>query len=481
MVLVVAVPAALLVAGHGLLRLWQEDAQLRAEDNRSVALAALATQIAVENALRDRQIADVRRLLIEMVDRQEGVDRIRLLDRDLRPTLVSNRLEIGDRVAAETLRSVIVTGVPRGLHQQVGRQPVHYYFAPIRDQGGQIRGAVELVRLASGIDRRLRAAFTDILIRLGLLVATLVVLITFVLQRQVIRPVAVLVEGLQRLGRGQADFPLPVTRRDELGRAAEAFNETAGQLDTARARLLAETERALELERQVQRAASLAVAGKLTSALAHEVGTPLNVIAGRAEVALKSLPVDSPARQDLEVVAGQIDRITRIINSLLDTVRPQAPVARPCEIVAVLDPLLALFQHAARARSVTLTCTFSPDLPTIHADPGQLQQVVTNLVMNAVEATPSGGCVSLAATDQATGGQPGVRLVVRDTGTGIPADALPQVFNAFFTTKPRGQGTGLGLAISRDIVVAHGGDIRIESEEAGGTTVTVWLPVGISA
>ncbi|MGH7306889.1 MAG: sensor histidine kinase [Candidatus Rokuibacteriota bacterium] len=477
-VLIVAVPAAVLVAGHGLLRLWQEEEQLRAEDNRTVALGALATQIAVENALRDRQISDVRRLLVELVERQEGIDRIRLFDRALRPTLVSNPLDIGDVVATGPLRSVIATGIPYGVYQRVGLQSVHYYFAPIRGPGGEIVGGMELVRLAVGIDRRLETALRDILVRLGLLLATLVVLITVVLQRQVIRPVAVLVEGLQRLGRGQTEPLLPISRRDELGRAAEAFNETAGQLDAARTRLLAESERALELERQLQRAASLAVAGKLTSALAHEVGTPLNVIAGRAEVALKSLPADSPARSDLEIVGTQIDRITRIINSLLDTVRPQAPVARPCRIEALLDPLLPLFHHAARARGIALTASSAPDLPMVCVDPGQLQQVLTNLIMNAIEATSTDGRISLAVTPRARTAQAGVSIEVSDTGAGIPPAALAHVFDPFFTTKPRGQGTGLGLAISRDIVGAHGGDMKLESEEGRGTTVTVWLPAG---
>jgi signal transduction histidine kinase len=208
------------------------------------------------------------------------------------------------------------------------------------------------------------------------------------------------------------------------------------------------------------------------------VGTPLNVIAGRAEVALKSLPADSPARADLEIVGAQIDRITRIINSLLDTVRPQAPVARPCRIEALLDPLLPLFHHAARSQGIALTSSSDRELPTIHVDPGQLQQVLTNLIMNAIEATPPEGRVFLAVTSQVRGGRPGVSFAVSDTGAGISAATLPHVFDPFFTTKPRGQGTGLGLAISRDIVSAHGGDIRLESEEGHGTAVTVWLPAG---
>lgn len=475
-VLIVAVPALLLVAGHGVLRLWQEQEQLRAEESRNVALTARAIRIAVENALRDRQVADVRRLLVEMVERQEGIDRIRLFDDELDPVLVSNALEIGDAVPVEALRSVMASGVPSGFYQQASGPSVYFYLVALRGRDGKVTGGIEFVRLASGIDRRLRAASIDNVARLGLLLAALVVSIAVMLQRQVIRPVVALIDGLQRLGRGQTDAPLPVTRRDELGRAAEAFNDAAQQLAAARAQLLAETERALELERHLQRAASLAVAGKLASAVAHEVGTPLNVISGRAEVALQALPPNTPAREDLEVIAGQIDRISKIINSLLDTVRPQAPVARRCEIAAILDPLLPLFRHAARARGITLTSTIAADLPAILGDSGQLQQVLTNLIMNALEATPAEGRVVISVTPRAPGTPAGVSIAVTDTGSGIPADTLPHVFETFFTTKPRGQGTGLGLAISRDIVVAHGGDIEIESKEGLGTTVTIALP-----
>jgi signal transduction histidine kinase len=106
--------------------------------------------------------------------------------------------------------------------------------------------------------------------------------------------------------------------------------------------------------------------------------------------------------------------------------------------------------------------------------------VLTNVVMNALEATPSGGQVSLTVAAVSNGSRDGVNVVVRDTGSGIPPETLPRVFDSFFTTKPRGQGTGLGLAISRDIVMAHGGDIKIESEP-GRTIVTIWLPAARSA
>jgi signal transduction histidine kinase len=125
---------------------------------------------------------------------------------------------------------------------------------------------------------------------------------------------------------------------------------------------------------------------------------------------------------------------------------------------------------------VTLEAAVPADLPPISADPNQLQQVLINLLMNALEATLPGGHVQVTAAPRAEAGRPGVRFGVADTGPGIPPDVLPRVFEPFFTTKPPGQGTGLGLAICRDIVKEHGGEIQVESQPGAGTTFTVWLP-----
>jgi signal transduction histidine kinase len=473
---IVGLPAAVLLAGHGLLRLDQERSQLEAEDQRHVELTAKALQIAAENALRDGGIPEARRLLLDLLARHEGIDRVRMFGGDLRPVILSSNADIDPRVPERVVRSVIDTGASYAFYDRVGGQLVYYYVVPLHDSDGSVTGSLELLRIASRLDRRLGEAFTDVIVRLGLLLAALTVLITLVLQRHVIRPIAALVAGLQRLGRGETDTRLPVTRRDQLGVAAAAFNDTARQLGTARAGLIAESARALDLERQVQRAARLAVAGKLASGLAHEVGTPLNIISGHAEMALKEVPAGTPLSKDLEVIIAQIDRIKGIINSLLDTVRPQAPVPCPCDIESVVHAVLPLFRHAARARGVTLSSTIATGLPKVICDVGQLQQVVINLITNALDATPGRGRVVIEATPQAASRGPGVCITVTDTGHGIPAKTLPRVFEPFFTTKPRGEGTGLGLAISRDIVVAQGGDIRIVSEEGRGTTVVIWLP-----
>jgi len=473
-ILIIAIPALLVVGAHGYLRVREAEVELLEEDRRNLALTARAVQIAVENALRDRKISDLERLLADMVKGQEVIDRIRLFDYRVTPMLVSNPLVIGEAIPALDLRRVMETGMAEGFFQK-GPPSFLYYLAPLRGRGGKIEGAMEFVQLATGFDQRLRAATFDLLFRLGAVLVVIVVLTWVVLQLQVVRPLAKLTEGIQRLGGGEPGPPLPVDRRDEIGRVAEAFNEMAVRLGIAREKLLAETERAVELEQEARRAATLAVAGKLASGLAHEVGTPLNVISSRAELLQKSLPVGDAGRRELESIIGQIDRISKIINSLLDTVRPQAPEVRPVAVGAVVDQLSVLLRHTARQRGVALTTSMAEGLPPVLADPGQLQQVLINLIVNGLEATPRGGRVTMSAAAQDHGGRPGVAVSVADTGAGIPADVVPRVFEPFFTTKPRGEGTGLGLSICRDIVKAHGGDLRVASEEGKGSVFTVWL------
>jgi signal transduction histidine kinase len=255
----------------------------------------------------------------------------------------------------------------------------------------------------------------------------------------------------------------------------------AQRLEAARRRLLGETERAVELERQLRQAETLTVAGKLASSVAHEVGTPLNIISGRAELLLASLPPTDPRREDLCVIVARIDRISANIRSLLELVRPQKAEVQPTALPSVVDQVLPLMTPIARRRGITLSASVPADLPKLLADPDQLQQVLINVLMNAFDATPAGGRVDLTADRQQREDRPGVIVHVHDTGPGIPAEHLPRVFEQFFTTKPPGQGTGLGLAICRDIVKEHGGAIWIDSPAEGGTTVDIWLPEATSA
>jgi signal transduction histidine kinase len=475
-VLAVAVPLVLVIGVYGLLRIRTEQTALLDEDRRNVAGTARAMQLAIENALHDRPLADVQGLLTRLVEDQRQIDRVRLFDRELSVTLVSNGLAIGDEIPRGTLQQVLETGRPDAIYQHRGAQRVLYYLRPLHAADGAVVGAMELVHLPTGVDERVAEATRDVWVRLSVLLVAVTALIGVMLQRQVLRPLGLLLEGIRGLAAGAPRPPLPVDRPDELGRVAVAFNRMVEQLEEAQRRLLVEADRTLDLERQLRQAETLAVVGKLTSSVAHEVGTPLNIVSGRAEHLLKGLPADHAGRADLAIILAQIERISGILRSLLDTVRPRKPNVQPTRVAATLDQVLPLLRHAAAPRGVRLAAMIPGELPPVLADPSQLQQVLINVVMNALEATPRGGRVELTGQRGDHGGRAGVTISVADTGPGIRPELLPQVFEPFFTTKPPGQGTGLGLAICRDIVQQHGGEIDVQSQPGAGTTVTVWLP-----
>jgi signal transduction histidine kinase len=470
------VPPILVFGVYGVLRVRKEQAEVLSADRDNVVLIAKTVQVAVERALRDPQTPELHALLGEIVRDQRTIDRVRIFDRGLRATVVSNSLAVGGAPPTDALRRVLDTGQAEGVSRRDGAASVFYYVVPLRGADKTVVGAMEVAHLVSALDERLRSATWDIILRLSLLVASITLLTGVVLQRQVLRPLFALTESIRNVGRGDPARPLPVERDDELGRVAEAFNTMAEQLHVARRDLLLETERTLDLEQQLRHSATLAVAGRLASGLAHEVGTPLNIISGRAEFLLQSLPVGDPRRDELQVIVDQIDRISAMIRSLLDTVRPGKPDIQPVHLESVLERLLLLLSHTARRHGVSLDVAVDQALPPVRADHNQLQQVLINVLMNAFEAARPSGHVSITAEPHERGGSRGVQVAVSDTGPGIPASMLARVFEPFFSTKPPGEGTGLGLPISRDILRGLGGDIRVESAVDAGTTFFIWLP-----
>ena len=475
MIIVLMVPMTLIVGVYGSIRVAKERADRLEENQKNLALTMTAIQAASEAALQSHKLTDIQRVIIEFVGRQEAIDRIRLFDRDLAPTVVSTRVPVGDAVPEAAIRRVLQDGRPESLYAR-GAQPALVYVAPIRDPRGRTQAVLELVQLTTTIEDQVWAGHRDILIRLGLLLTSVAIVTAVVLQRQVLRPLDQLVNGIRALGAGRRTTPLATTRRDEFGQVAAAFNEMTESLEAARQQIAADTARTLDLEQQLRHAENLAVAGKLATGFAHEVGTPLNVISGRAEFLLDTLAQDDPRRTELSGIIRQIDRIAAIIHAMLDVVRPRKPQLRVLRLADVVAALLPLMEHAARRRSIQFSAVVPNDLPPIFADADQVQQVLLNLFINAFEATPPEGEVSMAASGAAYEGRSGVRIEVRDTGAGIPTELLDAVFKPFFTTKPRGQGTGLGLAICHDLVKDHGGELSVGSSPGKGATFVVWLP-----
>ncbi|HEX9924203.1 MAG TPA: ATP-binding protein, partial [Anaerolineae bacterium] len=218
--------------------------------------------------------------------------------------------------------------------------------------------------------------------------------------------------------------------------------------------------------------ARMATVGRLTAALAHEINNPLQSILGSVKFSLEQLPPDAPQRSYLELAAGELDRVSDILRRMVGFYRRDANERLPTDLNALLRETLTLAEKPLQRHRVAVITDLDPDLPHPRLAPNQFKQIFLNLILNAADAIDQGGQLQIS-----TGRDEQGRLEIRftDSGPGLPAPEIERIFEAFYTTKPHG--TGLGLAISRDIALAHGGDLLVESEPGQGATFRVVLPV----
>lgn len=473
--LLLIVPMILVVSGYAFIRVTEERDQRRIEFDRRVDVTTRAIRLAVERALYGGNVEDVEHLAHDLVLKQTEILRVRLIDDHLTARVDANLLTSDPGVPVDRVREVHDSGQSAVVERRADGLRLHSVLLPYRGPGNE-GGVLEVTYGATRLEADLLHENHRSALSAAILLVVLSLIAWIALERIVLRPLVNLTQALERVAAGEPRATVPVHSRDELGQVAMAFNRMTERLEEARQRVEAETDRSMELLRRLRLTESLAVAGKLCSSMAHEVGTPLNIIAGRAELMLRMLPSDSPLREDLGVITNQIDRISRMIRTALDPFHQRQPERADTELRAVTDALRPLLQHFARSRGVKLVTTVPAGLTPVFVDPAHLQQVLINLLTNAIEATPAGGQVDVTATARSDNGQSGVLVAVRDTGEGIPEDVLPRIFDPFFSTKPAHVGTGLGLSICRDLARSNGSEIQVTSTVGQGTIFTVWLP-----
>ena len=227
-----------------------------------------------------------------------------------------------------------------------------------------------------------------------------------------------------------------------------------------------------ETQQQLRLTERVAELGTLAASMAHEIGTPMNVILGRAEQLLQRTD-DETMKKGLGIITAQVERITKLMNQLLTCARRGPPNFRPVDLREVVKNCLDAVEERLSQHCVQVVSEHDEELPHIHGDSDLMMQVLLNLVLNAVQAMPESGTLRVAA---ARDGEQHIRLTVADTGCGIPPDVLPKIFEPFVTTKARGKGTGLGLTVVLGIVQEHGGSITVDSIPGQGTTFTLLLP-----
>jgi two-component system NtrC family sensor kinase len=343
-------------------------------------------------------------------------------------------------------------------------------FQPIRNADFETVGVLQIGTLEQRyLDIRNNIVVSSLAITLG--VALAAALFAYFISRRISVPLKKIVIASRAVARG--DLAARVDTRsaanDELGELGEAFNAMAAALQERDAQLK-------EMARsRIQRSERLAMIGKLSASVAHELNNPLQGIVTYSHLLRERLSADDPGVNFVDVIVTQSDRCREIIRGLLDFARQREPHKVLCDVNVVLLEAIALLENQALFHNVTIERDFDGALPQVVIDPSQIERVFMNIIVNAAEAMDGNGRLILSTRYDAH--EQHINVLFEDSGRGIAEEDQRRIFDPFFTTKEVGRGTGLGLAISYGIVQEHGGTILVSSVIGHGTTFVVQLPV----
>jgi len=309
----------------------------------------------------------------------------------------------------------------------------------------------------------------------------------------VLTPVKTLMNGAREVSGGNLDHRIDIRTRDELGKLADAFNTMTSSLrfereqnrawaGTLEEKIAEKTGELNEIHGRILHVEKMASLGKLAATVAHELNNPLEAILTYARLIGRRLrrgdspPADTKATlEDVDLIARESTRCGTIVRNLLLFSKKEVNEFGLMNLKRIVVRAGEIVRHHCEISSVQLRISIADDDATIMCDEGQIQQALVALFVNAVEAMPGGGTITVSVTGAPGGDEDELTIVVEDTGVGIPAEDLPHVFEPFFTTKKDGRGVGLGLSVVYGIVERHGGRITVSSETGKGTRFEITL------
>ena len=394
----------------------------------------------------------------------------------------------------DALRNGVAPTVP-SANATTSDQALYRVFA-VTFNAGRPGGAVEIVQRFDSI-WLVAFRYVRSIVWLSLAAIILIMLGTYLLFRQLVyQPIEKLLDAMSRAKAGDLDAQVPAHASDELGLLTQEFNSMIGQVrEMTKQREAQQTvlrdrvrEATIELEKQNQQLQEtnlelwrttrrmnelgrLAAAGQMAAQLAHEVGTPLNLISGHVQLLKSDLDRDPrDAESRIKTISAQIERIERIVRKMLDKTRFETDLS-PLDLNALLHRLCDAMSPAFDKRNIRIEEALADNLPLIAGSSDRLQQLFLNLINNSLDAMPDGGTVHISTVIEVgkTGQPSSVVVDFKDTGLGMTSEVMSHIFDPLYTTKQRGHGTGLGLVIVSQIVSEHGASMEVESELGKGT------------
>lgn len=387
-----------------------------------------------------------------------------------------------------------------------GSHDVWVAAAPIRF-GGRKAGVVALAMSLEGASRLAINLGQQLLFVLIVASVTIIMGLALFTERSIDRPIRALLGTMAAVEHGDLSASPHLAQQDEIGQLADGltnmlrriretheenvrllerinrFNqdlqirvtEATQELATRNEALRRANEQLFDVQRQLGQAQRLATMGQLAATFAHEIGTPLNSVSVHLQLLARSPGLTEQDRQRLVTIDGQIRRLVQTVEERLALTRGKARRLEPTDLNELVRSITDLMAPVLAAKGIACDFAMEGVLPKVQAEGHQIQQVLLNLLTNAVDAMPTGGSlrVETGMADNT------VFLRVADSGPGIPPEARVRIFEPFFTTKEQGEGTGLGLAICRQIVEAHRGTIEVTDTPGGGATFEIRLPLAL--
>lgn len=475
----VAGPIVLLLLCAGYLEERSSRARLREELAREGRAISRTVQLAIEDALRDRQLEDVRDL-VDAISGYERVLGVRLFGADGGNRYQSQSLAQFPFLDPGSLGRVLTTRELIEWRRRIGGQPTISFLLPLVHRDTVI-GAVEVIQLESYIEEDVRATRRSIALLTAVMILATGLTVSIVATLAVARPIERLAATAKSI-QPMHEETSPRRQENELERLDREFREMIVRLDAASRSLIAEQAERRRVEANLRSAERLASVGVLAAGLAHEIGTPLNVISGRAEILLRRAS-SSVVTENTRIITQQVDRISGVVRRLLDFAKARDLQFRETDVHQLLGRVHELLAPEFNRRGLQCLLELRADLPAIWGDAERLTDVFLNVTVNAMDAMETGGALKIRtdlvnATD--SGSNPSQDYVVvsfDDDGHGISPEILGRIFDPFFSTKDVGHGTGLGLSVSYGIVTDHGGRMDVDSSPAEGTRMRVWLPL----
>ena len=442
---------------------------------------------------RSSRIVDKVKDLVYKGKKYKGKDigTVTIFQQDLRiSTNVRNEegeRAIGTRVSREVYDRVLLKGLPWNDRAFVVNNWYITAYEPLRDFSGKIIGILYVGLLeAPYIDIRNRVIFDF----LGIALFSVVLLIgtAYFTASRTTKPLKALTNAAKKVARGDLSHRVQIDSPDETGQLAEAFNrmmidlekmtENYLELNRTLANRVKEKTKELEMARdRLIQAEKLSSLGKMAAGVAHEINNPLTSILINAHLLDEEMENVESVKENLKIIIDETTRCRTIVNDLLTFSRQTPPFKMPGNINNVVEKTVLHLKNQAALLKINVETDLAEGLPEVMMDANKIEQVFTNVIVNALDAMPGGGKLSIKTfISEGEDNRSFPAVVFRDEGCGIPANIIKKVFDPFFSTKGV-KGTGLGLSVSYGIVEQHGGRMEIRSEEGKGTEVTVYLPV----